>query len=77
VLPFDIQAVFGNDFSILGRNHRLVADIPNQGFKEWVYERLPHVRFLDAGCKKCDPIRGEVSADLLNFFLALIERLCS
>ena len=36
LLPFYIQTVLGDHFPILGRNHCVVADVPAEGFKEWI-----------------------------------------
>ncbi len=72
-MPFHVQAVFGNDFPVLGRSQGLVAYVPREGFKDGVNQRLADLGFVDAGGEKCLAVGSEVLTEPPNFFFALLN----
>ena len=75
LLAFHVEAVFGNDFPVLRRDHRRTPHVPAQRLEEGVDEHLANVGFLDAGGEERLPIGREVPAQLGNFLFALVKGL--
>ncbi|MFZ0818994.1 MAG: hypothetical protein WAM91_02925 [Candidatus Acidiferrales bacterium] len=62
LLSLNIQAIFGNHFAILRRDHRRVANVPAESFKERVDQGLADVGLFDAGSEECLTVGCEVPA---------------
>ena len=73
LVPFHVQAVFGDHLPILRSDLGRIPNIPTKGLEQGINERLPNVGFLDPRGKERLAVNGEVTAQLGDFIPALIE----
>ena len=73
LVPFHLQAVFWTHLPVLRRSHRPISDVPSEGLKQRVDQRLANVGFVDAGSEEDLAVGGEVLTQLRNLVFALVN----